>query len=151
MVYSPTDFAWGFEICCHNGPVMEGRGRHWASPQTLVDKLTWLGSLCNLDLQLIGIHHELRGDTEPSGRNLLDPGGYGVSLLETLQVREGGRQPVLVYIGQSLPPQGIFSALAGIAFPCKSKDKVIKLPQTCQSSEVIIHCPTILGAPNIPL
>lgn len=80
--------------------------------------LTWLGSLSDLDLQLISIHHELGCHAKSAGRDLLDAGGDGVTLLQPLQVGEGGGQAFLVHISQMLPAERVFTALARIALAC---------------------------------
>lgn len=83
----------------------------WAS-------FTWLGSLSNLDLQLISVHHELGRHTKSAGSNLLDAGGDGVSLLQPLEVGEGGGQALLIHICQVLPAERVFATLTGIALAC---------------------------------
>ncbi len=58
--------------------------------QVINQSRTWLGALCDLDLQLVCIDHELGGHAEAAGRDLLDARGCNVAALQALEVRECG-------------------------------------------------------------
>lgn len=92
------------------------------------DCFTWLGSLSNLYLQLIGIHHELGRDTKSAGSHLLDAGGDGVSLLQPLEVGEGGGQALLIHICQVLPAERVFATLTRVALACM----MLTVSQVCK-------------------
>lgn len=78
----------------------------------------WLGALGDLDLQLVGVYHELGRDAEAARSHLLDAGGGSVALLQPLQVGEGGGVALLVHIPQMLPPDRVLTPLAGVALAC---------------------------------
>lgn len=72
---------------------------------------TRLGSLSNLDLHLIGICQELRGDAKSTRGHLLNTRVGSVASLQASQVGEGRGIALLIDIIQMLPPHWVLSSL----------------------------------------
>mmetsp|Transcript_29811 Transcript_29811/g.51463 ORF Transcript_29811/g.51463 Transcript_29811/m.51463 type:complete len:1285 (+) Transcript_29811:323-4177(+) len=85
--------------------------------------LAGLRALRDLDLELLAAHDELGGDAEAAGGHLLDLAAGQVALLEPLQVREGGRVPVLVHVQDGPEAHRVLAALARVALAAHAVER----------------------------
>ena len=83
----------------------------WCNSARSETQRTRLGSLSNLDLHLVSICQELRGDAKPTRGHLLNTRVGSVVSLQPPQVGEGWGIALLVNIVQMLPPHWVLSSL----------------------------------------